>query len=178
MNSYDLYVTKFITSMAMHLAIFREFDRGRIIIKYIISAPEKFESPKIPFLLGLCHIGFCFVHEFINMIILFNAETIFAATVSYMTVGILTQMNELFYDTTVEKDNDNVLKKVFDVENAPEIKKKNKKDNYTMVTTEEAIEMFQKESKWMKGARFIYAIIRGVYSSLSFYFVPFLFLIF
>lgn len=164
--------------MAMHLAIFREFDRGRTILKYIISAPEEFYTPQIPFGLGLCHIGFCFVHEFINMIILFNAETIFAATVSYMTVGILTQMNELFYDTTVEKDSDNVLKKVFDEDNAPEIKKKNKRDKYTKVSTEEAFEMFQKESKWMKFARFIYAIIRGVYSSLSFYFVPFLYLIF
>ena len=97
----EIYLAKFATSLAMHLSIFKEFDRGRVILKYILNSPDKFHRVWIPFTLGLFHVLFCFVHEFINMIILFKTTTVKAATAAFLTVGLITQMNQLFYDTTV-----------------------------------------------------------------------------
>lgn len=177
-SSPEIYVAKFATSMAMHLSIFKEFDRGRIILKYILNSPEKFHRVWIPFLLGLCHVLFCFVHEFINMIILFNTTSVKDATAAYLTVGLVTQMNQLFYNTTVDNDTENVVNRVFDIKFAPVIKQKAKKDKFTQVSAEETLGLFYKYSKRCKLARLIYAIIRGAYASLSFYFVPFLYIVF
>lgn len=128
----------------MHLSIFKEFDRGRIILKYILNSPEKFHRVWIPFMLGLFHVLFCFVHEFINMIILFKTTSVKEATSAYLTVGLITQMNQLFYRTTVAKDTENVISRVFDVKFAPEITQKANTDKFTQVGAEATLGLFYK----------------------------------
>lgn len=121
-----LYLAKFVTSTALHLSIFKDFDKARSMMKYIVNHPTKLQNTWICFLLAYTHINFSFVHEFINMIILFKCKTVLDAAVSFSTVGIIVQLNTLYYTTTVARDRDNILQNVFLDSNAPSFEEREK----------------------------------------------------
>jgi hypothetical protein len=117
----ELYVVKFVTSVAMHLSIYREFQQGQLVIKYVMNHENMFYQPYIPLIMGLTQVIFCFIFEFINMIILFSKTNTFATVGSYLTVGLLIGLSKIYYDKTIKQDPTNIVKDVFDYDNAPEV---------------------------------------------------------
>jgi hypothetical protein len=121
LSTMELYVVKFVTSVAMHLSIYREFQQGQLVIKYVMNHENMFYQPYVPLIMGLTQVIFCFIFEFINMIILFSKTNTFATVGSYLTVGLLIGLSKIYYDKTIKQDPTNIVKDVFDYDNAPEV---------------------------------------------------------
>jgi len=49
----ELFFAKFVMTIAMHLELYGEFEKGQTIIKYVMNHEEKFNQPWIVFTLGL-----------------------------------------------------------------------------------------------------------------------------
>ena len=81
-----------------------------------------FKGTLLLYLLGLSRMIFCFIYEFINMFILFSRPTVYMAMLSYLCVTLLLTLNEIYYKKIIEEDPENILKKVFNKDNLPEIK--------------------------------------------------------
>lgn len=56
------------------------------------------------------------------MFILFSRPTVYMAMLSYLCVTLLLTLNEIYYKKIIEEDPENILKKVFNKDNLPEIK--------------------------------------------------------
>ena len=74
--------------------------------------------------MGLIQLVFCFVFEFINMIILFAKPDVYLTIISYITVSLLTDLSKIYYNKTIDSDLDDVMKTVFNDENLLEYDKK------------------------------------------------------
>lgn len=162
----ELYFAKFVTSIAMHLCIYREFMKGQFIMKYVMNHETVFYQAYIPYALGLIQLLFCFTFEFINMVILFSKGNVYLTIVSYLTVTLLVDLSSIYYQKTIGCDKLEILKEVFNDENHLEITNKNKNV------------VFSDRSGFSKFAKVVYKICRAIYASLIFYFVPFLYIVF
>lgn len=96
----------------------------------------------------------------------------------YLTVDIITRLTYLYYSSCIDGDADNVLIRVFDSKFAPKIKPKMKHERYIDVNILSAAKMFKNESFKLKIARAFYFVVRSVYASAIFYFIPFAYYIF
>jgi len=165
-SSMELFFAKFVTSIAMHLCIYREFMKGQSIMKYVMNHEENFHEAYIAFILGFIQLLFCFTFEFINMVILFSKPNVYLTIVSYLTVTLLVDISSIYYQKTVGCNKLDILKEVFDDENLLEITNKTKNV------------VFSERSLFSKFAKLTYKLFRAVYASLIFYFVPFLYIVF
>ena len=164
--SIQLYLAKFVTSIAMHLSIYREFQFGQNIMKFVNNHEEKFHQPYIPFTIGLTLTIFCFVFEFINMTILFSKPNVFFTVGSYLTVGLLISLSEIYYSKTIGVDRTCVFNKIMDANHA------------LMVVNKSSDIKWADRTLISKIQRVLYKFLRAIYASLIFYFVPFLYIIF
>jgi len=113
----ELFFAKFVTSIAMHLCIYREFMKGMMIMKYVMNHPDVFHEAYIAYILGFIQLLFCFTFEFINMVILFSKGNVYLTIVSYLTVTLLVDLSSIYYQKTIGCDKLEILKEVFDDEN-------------------------------------------------------------
>jgi hypothetical protein len=165
LSTMELYVVKFVTSVAMHLSIYREFQQGQLVIKYVMNHEKMFYQPYVPLIMGLVQVLFCFIFEFINMVILFSKTNVFGTVGSYLTVGLLINLSKIYYSKTVKQDPTNLVNGVFEYENAPLVFNKTKDMKYW------------ERSALSKIGKVLYKGTRAVYASLIFYFVPFLYIV-
>lgn len=162
----ELYFAKFVTSIAMHLCIYREFMKGQSIMKYVMNHEDVFHEAYIAYILGFIQLLFCFTFEFINMVILFSKGNVYLTIVSYLTVTLLVDLSSIYYQKTIGCDKLEILKEVFDEANQLEITRKTKNVS------------FSERTCFSKFGKVTYKICRAVYASLIFYFVPFLYIVF
>ena len=116
--------------------------------------------------MGLIHLTFCFTFEFINMVILFSKPNVYLTIVSYITVNLLVDLSKIYYDKTVDSDQDDVVKNVFDEKNLLKNDSKNERKKY------------EKRGWFTKSTWYLYTFLRAMYASIVFYFVPFLYIVF
>lgn len=115
--------------------------------------------------MGVTNVLFCFIFEFINMIILFSKTNVFATVGSYLTVTLLINLSKIYYSKTVKQDPTNLVNGVFEYDNAPEVFNRTKDQK------------FWERSTLSKITKVLYKGTRAVYASLIFYFVPFLYIV-
>ena len=131
-QSFRLFVSKFISSICMHMQIFREFINGQNILRFLITHKANFHNSGILYFLGISRMLFCFLYEYINMFILFSRETVYLTMVSFFTVNLLINISMFYYNKIIGEDMGNVLRHVFDEERLPQdqqvIAKKVEKD--------------------------------------------------
>ena len=61
------------------------------------------------------------------MVILFSKPNVYLTIVSYITVNLLVDLSKIYYDKTVDSDQDDVVKNVFDEKNLLKNDSKNEK---------------------------------------------------
>lgn len=96
---------------------------------------------------------------------------------SYITVNLLITIGTIYYNKIVGEDRENVLTKVFDKKYVPVVKDGNYEigDKKSQLNLQDNGEKDDFDTAKKMGET-IYIIVRGVYASLIFYFVPYMYL--
>ena len=163
-QTFQLFLAKFLTTIALHLSIYSEYSSGMNIMKFVNNHPHSFDMDKLAFALGAVQFLFAIVYELCNIIVLFSRVTVYFAISSYVALEILFLMQKMYFNKNILGDRLNLLKDVMLDCNAPRI-------------TQRSFNTFFKErSMFHKVARINYKFLRGIYVSVVFYFVPFMFL--
>ena len=130
------------------------------------------------------------------MFILFSRETVYLTMVSFFTVNLLMNISTIYYTKIIEEDNGNVLKHVFDGDRLPQYDTHIvEKMKGSFLTTHEEVDHKDGKSFKMdasfhsefakikrnetcieKASMNFYVFIRGIYASLIFYFIPYMYL--
>jgi len=162
---FELFLAKFATTIAMHLNIYHQYSNSMNIMKYVNNHPYKFDQDSIAFGLGVILLMFSMIFEVCNMVVLFSRSTVYFTIGAYITLEVLICLQTFYYKFVIAGDaNHNRLKDVYNDENQPKITRWNRTID------------FNKRSCKHKIFRVWYKIIRGLYVSVIYYFVPFLFL--
>ena len=163
-QTFQLFLAKFLTTCALHLNIYPEFSSGMGIMKYVNNHPHLFDMDMLAYSLGSTQFVFAIIYEICNITVLFSRITVYFTIGSYITLEILFLMQKMYFNKNIMMDRSNYLKDVLLDQNAPKI------------TWRDCNNKFQDRSFFHKFARINYCMFRGLYVSVLFYFVPFMFL--
>lgn len=104
------------------------------------------------------------MYEIMNVMILFSRPNIYFTIISYITVTLLSDIGRVYY-LSISNDRNNVLFDMFLEENRPRVR--NRRSDPTL---------WARRSCQNKVQRLLFKMLRGIYVSACYYFVPFLFL--
>jgi len=128
---YNLFLSKFVVTIAVHLNIYPVLNCGFRIMKFVNNHPHLFDQDLLCFLLGLIMLLFSVVFEFLNIVLLFSKASVYLTLGSYFALSIIIYLQKMYYDTVIQGDASNVLSQVFDKENLPKITWRNSKNNFS-----------------------------------------------
>ena len=163
-DSFALFFTKFLATVAMHLTILPNFRNGMAIMKYVNNHESRFDFPRFAYLLGLTQTLFAYVFTAYNVLILFTRVNVYFTMVSYVTVSILVDMASFYYKA-LSDDYNNQLFEMFNEEHIPRVKNFNRDTSFWARPCCNKIE------------RVIFKLLRLIYVGCIFYFVPFLWML-
>jgi hypothetical protein len=121
-STFELFLVKFLTTIAMHLNIYPLYANSMGIMKYVNNHPKKFDQDAIAYGLGLTLLSFSFVFEACNVTVLFSRTSVYFTIGAYITLEVLIMLQVFYYKFVIQGDhNQNKLKEVFNDENLPKI---------------------------------------------------------
>lgn len=161
--NFSLFMAKFVTTIAMHLAIYPLFMNGMNIMKYVNNHPSRFDFQNTAFWLGAGQIIASYLFEVMNALILFTRVNVYFTVVSYVTVDVIANFGTFYYNS-IRSDHNNVLFDVFQDHRKPRVVN------------------HRRNMKWSEAScnlrfqRLVFKILRGIFIASCYYFIPFLFL--
>jgi len=161
---FELFLCKFIVTIAMHLNILPVLSSGFGIMKYVCNHPDNFDYYMICYTLGFIQLVFSLLFEGLNVIILFSKASVYFTLGCYFTLSILIYLQKMYYSTKIAGNRHEVLQAVYLEENTPHVTWRDHKDTWAS------------RSFLNKLLRFNYKLFYGFYVSFIYYFIPFLFL--
>jgi hypothetical protein len=155
-SMWVLYV-KLPCAYALHLYLYPEVQKGMEIMKFANNQPQMFVScgSEISFTLGLIQVFLALYTEVINIYRLSYQHTVEHCIIHFVALEVIMELNKLYFESL----KDHNLKKVMHTHVLIERKGKH-------IT-------FMSRSFFHKWARVTYKLLRSIYISFVFYFVPF-----
>lgn len=155
-----LYIVRFVCSVALHIMLYPEVRKGMIIMKYVNNHPHKFRTSFIPFMLGFLQYFSSIFAEFLNIYMLTFQSEIEYCIIHFVALEVVVELPKIFFEA---QHYDNYLYNVFHAELAVENKTSQIK--------------FSERTLFHKFGRIGYRLMRCLYASVIFYFIPFMVLI-
>ena len=91
-NVFEVFLSKFLVSVAIHLYVYPNFLVGLDIMKYVNNHSSKFDAPLTSYLLGLFFLIQSFFYEFSIVFILFSRTDVYLTLGAYLSVMVLVQL--------------------------------------------------------------------------------------
>ena len=66
-NTYRLQLVRFASSIALHLELSHEVEKGMILMKYVSNHPKNFKAPTLAFIIGIMQFFTSIFAELINI---------------------------------------------------------------------------------------------------------------
>jgi len=154
--SLDMMAARFVASMMMHINVEKDVRNGIQMMKYSVNHYKQFNNVIPAFLIGLNCTIISLIVELNVMIILSSMQDILGVVLKYVSLAAIANIPRFYYSSLVEHRMCLVKDKKLEI-------------------TE-----FRTETKPLEGApmyihimRAVYKVWRVVFSSISFYFMPF-----
>ena len=159
---FDLFFAKFVGTSLMHLNLHGHFEENIATLKYLTRHWDEFENIFMLFFFSWLQTTFCFVVEWISIIVLFSSPNVKGVLGNFVSLTVLININKLYYDQVVKTNKNNDLANVF---NEP-LKFKNRKHNE-----------IPDGPSYVTVMKYVYKIYKWIYTCVIFYFVPMAFLV-
>jgi Flp pilus assembly protein protease CpaA len=161
---FELFLCKFIVTIAMHLNILPVLSSGFGIMKYVANHPGNFDFYWICYTLGFIQLAFSMLFEVLNVIQLFYKGSVYYSLGCYFSMSILIYLQKMYYSTKIAGNRHEVLQAMYLEENTPQVVWRDSKNTWAS------------RSFVNKLMRLNYKVLYGFYVSFIYYFTPFLFL--
>lgn len=158
-HSLALFAVKIPCSLALHLELYPEIDRGLLLMKFVNNNPEKFVKygDIIGFTLGFAQMITAVVASITNLYLLSFQHTVAHCIIHFVALEVITDLSKIYFEAREASD------KLIEV--VHKIHLKNDKHGRDIP--------FSERSAVHKIFRAIYRIFRSIYVSFFFYFFPF-----
>ena len=155
-SEWVLYV-KLPCSLALHVYLYPEVQKGMALMKYANNQPHQFveSGSEISFTLGYIQFFLSVFTEAINIYLLAYQYNVERCIIHFVALEVIMELNKIYLESLT----DNTLKSVLHCH--PVVEKKSKDIK------------FSDRSCFHKVARIVYKTSRSIYVSIIFYFVPF-----
>lgn len=91
-GEFNLYLSKFVVTLAMHLGISNLFTDSMTALKFISNHPDKFDYPALSYSIAFTELLASAVFEYINIWILYSRENVYFTIILYINVELLAKM--------------------------------------------------------------------------------------
>ena len=99
---FDLFFAKFVGTSLMHLNMHGFFEENIKTMKYMTRHHDKFNNIGMLFAFSWLQTTFCFVVEWISIILLFSSPTVKNVLGNFVSLTVLININVLYYSQVVE----------------------------------------------------------------------------
>ena len=143
--------------MALHLCLYPQVETGMIIMKFANNQPHSFEKhgSEISFMIGFTTFVIALYCEALNIYMLTFQLLVSEAIIYFVSLHVVMELPKMYFDALT----DNPLKEILTTKVKVEKKGKDIK--------------FGQRSCFHKVARAVYCMVRAIYVSVVFYFVPY-----
>ena len=86
---FEVFLSKFLVSIALHLYVYPNFVVGLDIMKYVNNHSFEFDAPFTAYVLGLFFLIQAFLYEFSIVFILFSRTDVYSTLGAYLSVTVL-----------------------------------------------------------------------------------------
>ena len=92
----SVYITRFLTSMILHMELIGDVKQGMMMIHYLNTHPEKFSSTWIPFIIAFMQFFGGFVAEFTNLFMLATRTSVEMCITFFVAFHVLTAIDNIY----------------------------------------------------------------------------------
>lgn len=163
-GEFNLFLSKFVVTLAMHLGISNLFTDSMTALKFISNHPDKFDWPLLSYSIAFTELLASAVFEYINIWILYSRENVYFTIILYINVELLAKMQQFYYHTVQDSPN-YPPNSIFEQGNAFKIIRRSKEVP------------FSRRPLLNKVGWIAYKFFDLVYASSIFYFLPYIYLI-
>ena len=156
-ESYLVLVSRFCCSIMMHLSTDGKVRDGIFMMKYVTKHPEKFTAPGVAFSVGLMKFLGAFASEIMCIVFLCSLTDCIEVVIRFLAFGSIASV-DTFYSEMMPDFKANKIKKPA--------------GPYKVLNTERTLDR-RDHPCCIRGAQILYKVIRIVYCSYIFYFMPF-----
>jgi len=152
-KSIDMMICRFLASVMMHINVEKDVQAGIKMMKYVVNHHENFTNPYPPFFLGLVSSIISLIVEVNVMIILTSMSNVLSVINKYVSLAAIVNVPRFYYSSLVEHRTTGCNNIKLDI---TRFRHQNNKRTCTM-----------------KVLHSIYKLWKMIFSSISFYFMPF-----
>lgn len=92
----EVYITRFITSLLLHMELIEDVKQGLFMIHYLNTHPEDFSSTFIPFLIGFMQMSGGLLAEFTNIFMLATRSTVADCVTFFVAFHVLNAIDNIY----------------------------------------------------------------------------------
>ena len=156
-KDFSVLLVKLPCAIALHLCLYPEVMEGMVIMKYANNQPCAFvkAGSEISFMIGLLQFLIACYCEGINVYMLSNQHSVEHCIIHFVALEVIMELPKMYFEAL----SDNYLRKVCHIHARNKWKCADLK--------------FSQRTIFHKIARVLYKLLRGIYVSVIFYFIPF-----
>jgi len=94
--SVDVYLTRFLATLLMHMELIEDVKQGLSMIKYLNTHPEEFSNTTIPFLCGLMQCTGGLGAEALNLFMLATRESVVLCITFFVAFHVLADIDKIY----------------------------------------------------------------------------------
>lgn len=185
-----IVVVRFICGLVLHMKIQEEACAGMTTMKFALNHPYRFTDYRVVWLSGFLQSSAIFIVEIVNFISILSSYSISGIVADFMALAVISEFDDAFYSALGVDQNKTIIENSDDFEDLFVVKRTtsqdaslrhtdHKLDDETYTGSKElSIHIpFSERSLCNKLLRLVYLVIRAIYVSVWFYFLPFIALI-
>jgi hypothetical protein len=157
-HTYAVWIVKFPSAVALHLYLYPEIANGMSIMKFANQQSELFveHGSEISYMLGFLQVFTGLLCEFVNIYMLAYQHTVQHAIIHFVALEVVMEISKMYFEALKS----NKLKEM--MHHRPHYEKRGRDIK------------FSDRNLFHKIARVVYKVLRALYVSVIFYFVPFI----
>jgi len=183
-------MVRFICGVILHMQLQGELRAGMNTMKFSLNHPYRFSDYKIVFLTGLLQASMIFIVEIVNFIVILSSFSITGVVTDFMALAVISEFDDAFFEALGDDKNKTVIEEADKFEPLFKITRTTshaaRSDHPTHILDDDTMGeytnvkirvAFSERTTFNKVLRLIYKLIRTIYVSVWFYFLPFIALI-
>lgn len=195
-------ISRFICCVTLHMALGDELKQGLDCMKYAINHPWRFANWRLAFTAGLMQSSSVMLNEFVNILTILYSTNIMSVVMNFLALVVISDFDDMFYGGLRNESwkeflsDSDTYGELLMIERTSSARAAHDKQEHEL--TEEAIDItdplllaklrasgdlpkFIYQSFWDRSfvnklAFIIYRVMRAIYVSIWFYFLPFVIL--